>query len=149
MPGRGQVLPARSFSLILCYKSNRSLLLIWNIEPVIKTEQFKSGTLPSRLAYVPALVCCFVLVWFLFSSFLCLFVYYARVTDFMQFWNNSALLRWTVGLWVVVDYYVGHSISFLFWGNGCNICPSCYFGNSPLLSLLNDFKYIISDKVRH
>lgn len=37
IPGRGQVPPARGCNLISCHKSNRRLLFIWNLEPIIKT----------------------------------------------------------------------------------------------------------------
>lgn len=37
MSGRGQVLSARGCNLISCYKSNRRLPFIWNLEPIIKT----------------------------------------------------------------------------------------------------------------
>lgn len=57
MSGRGQVLPARGCNLISCYKSNRRLLFIWNLEQWHKnnknSEQFKTGMLLLLAVYVP------------------------------------------------------------------------------------------------
>lgn len=119
MPGRGQVPPARGCNLISCYKSNRRLLFIWNLEPIIKTVN------NSKLA-------CYSHWQFMCQDFLP----YQSCKLCTVPWHNWTLPICKVELWVVRDLLYRKFCCLCFKEISVIYVPKVLWGNSLILSLL-------------